>query len=149
MTTHEKIAAGLRSALAKVNAGNLSAAEKITLLHEAMRPFAECVKDLSIKDLEEWWYLVMIDRLVSDRLVLDKHMRILIAEELCRIKFLTPAERRKARRQSRAEFLRMSKAWFVASGMTAGEAEKRLAEHEGVSIEALRKRLQRSGSQGD
>jgi hypothetical protein len=93
-------------------------------------------------------YKRAIVALVNSDIPLDRSFRRWLAGELGRLYFATPTQRRQyERREWSRSFARVVKELQVRrrdTGLTALEAEEKNANMLGISVDALRKRMQRT-----
>jgi hypothetical protein len=86
--------------------------------------------------------------LVASDVPLDRHFRLWLAVELARLYSQTPTQRRKYERRAQdrswARVLKKLHARMRASGLPALQAEEKNANMLGISVDALRKRMQRA-----
>jgi hypothetical protein len=96
------------------------------------------------REIDQAWKWAVIDLVASD-VPLDRHHRRLLAGELERLYFPpSPAQERRTKRQIEAIAFADLKAALHSQGMTASAAEAYIAETFGLSVDALRKRRQRT-----
>jgi hypothetical protein len=90
------------------------------------------------------WQQAVIDLVASD-VPLDPIMRHLIAGELRRLYFPNAERDRRERRRLEIAAIESQKQLLQGRGMTAKEVEQAIAENFGISVDGLRKKIQREG----